>query len=778
MEIFDRPLPSDYDYRGSPTSLGNSHSPRGEKFDTVDLLPVVTKLWARKWRIFASIIVCGGLAYVMAKVITPSYIGTAVVIIKPQETIAGLSDAIVPAGVQASAEVMTTESFVLQSRALASETIQRLRLDRDPEFDPLPNRFPSLFAPVLPLFYKVQNWLRPISGLLSSAFPPPVANDEIDATAEPSAAVKPGTIVVNAFLERLRVTVQESSNVFEVSFRSSRPKTAALVPNTLIQIYLEQRSNGKERALARENEWLDSLLPKLGDKMRQSELALADYRQKSGLTSEKNSTTFGQDLTGTKAQLTLARARTAEVFARFRQMQALAPSGQPASTGAAASPASASESPALQRLREQQIQIQEELTAIKGTLGPKHPKTVRLEAQLRDLSSEIGRETAGRLKAELAAAQAAESVLHQKVAEFTQEYSQANGGDSRLQTLIAQADADRKTYEQYLARANDVHSRIGHEKPDGSLLSPADVPLNPSFPNTKIIVAAGITIGAGAGVLLAAIIDWLRGRLRSKEQVEEAFGIRCLGLVPRFKPSRRRLGTELARVARASSLVEPRNAVFTQSVRSIGLKLRSFDSCNDPRVVLVSSALPQEGKTWMAVSLAASLASDGFRVALIDCDLHRPSVHRMFNGVRGPGLTDYFSESVGFDEIIHQDHISGVDYVPAGGALLKDAWRMAPNRLRRVIDLLGEQYAFIILDSAPVLAVPETLVLSRMAHKTIFVAHWGRTPVKIARHALMQLLEAGAETAVVLSMVDLKRAAMYGDPVASVYKRLEGYYNH
>ena len=103
---------------------------------------------------------------------------------------------------------------------------------------------------------------------------------------------------------------------------------------------------------------------------------------------------------------------------------------------------------------------------------------------------------------------------------------------------------------------------------------------------------------------------------------------------------------------------------------------------------------------------------------------------------------------------------------------------MAPNRVRHVIDLLGVRYAFIILDSAPVLAVPETLVLSRMAHETIFVAHWGRTPVKIARHALVQLLEAGADPAVVLSMVDLKRAAMYGDPAAIVYKRLEGYYRH
>ena len=787
MEIFDRPPLSENEYRMGPTAFRTIRNRKGNESDTVDLIGVLTKLWARKKLIFASVIICGGLAYVMAKLSTPSYVGTAVVLINAEPANSGLSDAIVRVGPPGTPEAITTEAFVLQSRSLASATIERLHLDRYPEFDPLlskSNRFLSLFGPVLPLFDKVRHWPQELSALLFGVSTSITASDGTDdkvVVDNPATASKPSTAVVNAFLERLRVAAQEHSNVIEVSFSSSSPKTAALVPNTLIQVYLDQRSNGSQQTIAREKQRLDSIVLELRDKMNQSELALAGYRQKSGLVGEKNPMILGQDLTETKAQLALARAHTAEVTARLSQMQSLPlSSGQLASTAGTTSPASASESPALLRLREQEVKLEGELAATRVPLGPNHPKTLQLVAQLKDLGGEIRRETAGRLKAELAAAQATEVALNRKMVEFTHDFAQVNGGDSRLQTLIADAEADRKAYERYLTRADDVHSSIGHEDPGASLLSPADPPLKPSFPNTKLMVIAGITIGAAAGTVLVAAIDLLLGGLRSKEQVEDALGVKCLGLVPKFRPARlsRLRATELPKAIWASSLPKPRNAIFKQSVRSVEFKLLSSDRRGASRVVMVTSALPQEGKTWIAVSLAASLAADGFGVALVDCDLHRPTVHRMFNGAQGPGLSDYVVDGVEFDQIIHRDRSSGVDYVPVGTARSREAWLITLDRLRPLIDRLEEQYAFVILDSAPVLAVPETVVLSQMAHKTIFVVRWGRTPARIAGHAVTQLLEAGAETAAVLSMVDMKRAAKYGDPMAGMYKRLGGYYNN
>jgi Mrp family chromosome partitioning ATPase len=151
----------------------------------------------------------------------------------------------------------------------------------------------------------------------------------------------------------------------------------------------------------------------------------------------------------------------------------------------------------------------------------------------------------------------------------------------------------------------------------------------------------------------------------------------------------------------------------------------------------------------------------------------------MFDGPHGPGLTDYFAGGVAFDEIVHDHPLSGVRYIPTGTAVSKEARRITPGRLRPLIDRLAEKYAFIILDSAPVLAVSETILLSQLAQKTILVVKWGSTPPAIARHAATQLLESGgAEVGVLLSMVDAKRAAKYGDPVAGVYKKLASYYGH
>jgi succinoglycan biosynthesis transport protein ExoP len=239
-------------------------------------------------------------------------------------------------------------------------------------------------------------------------------------------------------------------------------------------------------------------------------------------------------------------------------------------------------------------------------------------------------------------------------------------------------------------------------------------------------------------------------------------------LVPRLKRSRHR---------RSTPPLEPQDTAFGQAIRNVQLKLCCFGGRNNSRVFLVTAALPGEGKTWVAASLAASLAADGVSVALVDCDLFRPMVHRIFDGPSGPGLTDYFAGGVALDDIAHYDRGSGVTYVPAGTARSKEAQRITSDRICPLIYWLREKYTFIILDSAPVLAVSETMLLSQIAQKTILVVKWGSTPPAIARHAAMQLLESGdAKIAVPLSMVNTKRAARHGDPVAGVYQRLEGYY--
>lgn len=761
MEIFDRPLPNDYTAR---TTLN----------DTVDLREVLAKFWSRKWFIFACTLLCAGLAFAIAKLITPTYTSAAQIAIEQQQSSVLVGDRSMPVMTQMAPEVVQTEAFTLQSRALATATIERLRLDRDPEFDPSlgkPNPLLALLDPVLSVFNDLQSRLPLFAKILSSSAEGPETSDQTTTAPEADqspTATTPSTRVVNAFISRLHVTVQERSNVIQVSFSSSRPKTAALVPNTLVQLYLEQRISEKEKALEQESERLDNVvLPALRQKLQASELALAEYRWKSGLVSDQNPTVLAQEVTETEAQLAAARAHTAETVARLSQIQATG-----ASMSGTVSAGTATESPILQSLKAQEVDLQTQLSAARVSLGPNHPRTLQLEAQLKKVEDGMRHEGAGfvgRLKAELAAAQATEASLNKRVAEFTRQFAQVNGGDSHLQRLVGEVDADRKIYEKDLASSNELHSNIGNVQPGASLVSRADVPLKRSFPDIRMMVMVGVALGAGAGMVLVGMSDSLLAGLRHKEQVEDTLGIKYLGAVPTLKRSRRN--------RRRTPLLEPQNAAFGQAIRSIELKLLSLDRRDDPQVVLVTAALPDEGKTWVAASLAACLAADGAAVVIVDCDLYRPTLHRMFDGPRGPGLTDYFAGGAAFDEIVHNHPLSGVSYVPAGTALSKEAWRLTPGRLRPLVDRLAEKYAFIILDSAPVLAVSETMLLSQLAQKTILVVKWGTTPPAIARHAATQLLESGGtEIGVLLSMVDAKRAAKYGDPVAGAYKKLESYY--
>ena len=430
--------------------------------------------------------------------------------------------------------------------------------------------------------------------------------------------------------------------------------------------------------------------------MQASELALAKYRQKSGLVSNQNPTVLAQELSETKAQLAVAQAHTAEAAVRLSQAQGVVSSpSQSASKSGTDSSGTAPESQILQRLREQQVGLQADLAALKGSLGPNHPKTLQLQAQLREVNGAIGHEGAGfvgRQKAELAAAQATEAALNRKVVEFTRQFAEVNGGDTQLQSLIGEADADRKAYEQYLARSNELQGSMGNARPDAILFSRAAVPLKPSFPDipndgdgryhhrrgrrhcsgrdARCVAGRSAKQGAGRGRPWHQVPGlWCQGSALSSQPAsgcraaESDRALHASGTaedgVWRGHPQRAIEITRVLTVAAVST--HPADGRAEHAARLV-LGLTSTDNPVrriNSQVVLVTAALPEEGKTSVAVGLSASLAAEGFRVVLVDCDLHRPAVHRMFNTVREPGLTDYFAGSVALDEIIHSDPVRG-----------------------------------------------------------------------------------------------------------------------
>jgi uncharacterized protein involved in exopolysaccharide biosynthesis/Mrp family chromosome partitioning ATPase len=769
MEIFDSRLNREDTHWRDGYALRS-----GAESDMINLRDVLEKFWARKRFIFFCIISCAGLAFLLTRFITPSYTGIAQLAIKPQQSGLLVGDKSIPVATQVAPETVQTEAFSLQSRGLASATIQHLRLDRDPEFDPSlhePSLLATAVAPVLALLDEIQGWVSPMAQSLLGGNEPGATSNEFDAsdTDKSTEVDEPNASVINAFMSRLAVTVQHGSNVIQVSFKSSRPLTAAVVPNTLIRLYLDQQADEKDRALVQEREQLEkTILPEFREKVETVDRELAAYRQRSGLITDRNANALSQELAETRVQLAMAQIRTAEAALRLREADATSTSPRPADPFT------------IERLREQDVALQGQLAALKGLHGPNYPQTVQLEAEIKKVENGIRREsldTLARLRTGLDAAQQSEAALSKRVTELTRQFALASGGDTQLQNLIGEAEADRKAYERYLARSNELRSSIGHAQPDASLLSPAGLPLK-SWPNTKLVVMGGIGIGLGAGLIWVTLLDVLLKGLRNEAQIEETLGIKCLGLVPKVQKSPRYKFRNRERLSAIRDFtLSAEYAAFGEAIRSAQMKLLRFDRQTDTHVILITAALPNEGKSWVAASLALSLAADGRSVALVDCDVNRPTVHRMFDAPRGPGLTDYITGGAALDEIIHRDPTAGASYIPIGSGVQRDAWRKTFSRIHQLVDQLRERYEFIILDSAPVLAISDTILLSQIAQKTILVVKWASTPPAVARRAAVQLLEsAGAEVAALLSMVNTKRAAKHGDPIAGVYKTLDSYY--
>jgi uncharacterized protein involved in exopolysaccharide biosynthesis/Mrp family chromosome partitioning ATPase len=770
MEIFDSRLNREDTHWRDGYALRS-----GADSDIINLRDVLEKFWARKRLIFLCIICCAGLAFLLTRVMTPIYTGAAQIAIKPQQSGLLVGDHNIPVATQVAPETVQTEAFSLQSRGLASATIQRLRLDHDPEFNPSlrePSLLAAAVAPVLAALDEIEGWVSSMVQSLLGGTEPEAASNELDAASETDKSAEmdqPSTPVVNAFASRLAVTVEQRSNVIQVSFKSSRQSTAAAVPNTLIKLYLDQQANDKDRALIQERDQLEkTILPAFREKMEAAERELAEYRKKSGLITDRNATVLSQELSQTRAELAMAQTRTTEAALRLREAQATSASPRPA------------DPLTIEHLREQYVALQGQLAALKGLHGPNYPQAVQLQAEIKQVEYGIKREssdTIGRLRTGLDAAQQTEAALSKRVTELTRQFALASGGDTELQNLIGEAEADRKAYERYLARSNELRSSIGHAQPDASLLSPAGLPLK-SWPNTKLIVLGGIGIGMGASLIWVTLLDVLLKGLRNEAQIEETLGIKCLGLVPKVRNSPRYRFRSRERLnAIRDFTLNAEYAAFGEAIRSAQMRLLRFDRQIEPRVILITAALPNEGKSWVAASLALSLAADGRSVALVDCDVNRPTVHRMFDAPRGPGLTDYITGGAALDEIIHRDPTVGASYIPIGSGVQRDAWRKTFRRIHSLVEQLRERYEFIILDSAPVLAISDTILLSQIAQKTILVVKWASTPPEVARRAAVQLLEsADAEVTALLSMVNTKRAAKDGDPIAGVYKTLDSYY--
>jgi len=760
----------DGDARSMPES--GSHL-LGSTLDSIDLRNMWRAVWRWRTLVLWTTVALTALAIFVIYRLTPQYTGSAQVLVGLQQVKLGTIQDVL-SDLKGDNEMIATEIGIIRSRKLAEKTVTKLNLDNDPEFNPA-LQSPGLFANLLNSQHLIpQSWLAWFSG--SSDANRADNPDDNRSTAK----------IIDIFEDKLKVTSDGRSRIITVSFQSENPITAAQIANTLADAYIVERLDAKFEATKRANIWLADRLNTLRQEVQVTEDAVEKFRNDNGLLRTQNAAMpGGQGMTLTTQQM--AQVSTDAITAHTKYLEAQSRLAQLQRSGVTRGGASADvaikdnnilevlQSPVIQALRAQEADAQRRGADLAAQYGDKHPKIVNVRAEIAEIRSKIQTEVnrvVDALRNEVATQQAREQGLNQLLAKMKVDAARNDIAEVQLRDLERQAQANRTLYENFLTQFKQTQSQDSFQQPDADIISHAPVPTLPSFPQKPVLILLSALTSFIIGILLALVCQNLDVAIRSMDQVRSLLKVHPLGMVPALGGIRRPGNRPESEV-----LDRPLSA-YAEAIRSIHTNLMLSDVDARPRVVLVTSALPGEGKSTMAMSLAQMVARYGQRVIVIDGDLRRPAVHRLAGVSQKPGLVEWLLNRNALEEVVYSTGPGGIDVIPAGDQPQLPPNLLSSDRFRQLLRGLMERYDMVILDSAPVLAVSDTRILATLAEKTLFVVRWASTSHKVAASALRQLHEAGAQVAgVALMAVDVKAHAKDGFTDSVLYSgRLREYY--
>lgn len=757
MQI-QRPYPEPVDVAAEKAILGEDQ--------TIDLLSVVGMLRRRKWLIMLVTALGTAAAALVGMKLTPTYTAISSVMIDPRQLQVTTSEQVIST-LPLSGPTMATQLGLLRSRDFVGSVMGDLKLFDDPEFNlalaqtasPTTTALPGFLQPLEQLIAQLPDEWLIATGLASQ--PQPVLESEAPAIARERA--------ITNFLGDAVFLNDGLSYLIQIQFTSPDPDKAAVIANRLASRFVEDQLQGKLSASDKATGWLEQRLGELKSEVQKSDEAVTRFKIDHNILEAAGSNLNEQELANLNGQLVAARSDLADKQARLRLIRDLR-----GSEAAAESVTEVTNSPVVVHLREQVTELERQESELRTLYGERHPRMVQLRDEKAKVAAAIRAEVervTHTLENDVRVASSRVASLEGALSGIKDQNSQDRAASVQLAELDRIALANRTLYEQLLQRFNETRDQQGITQADARVVAMAAPPASPSSPGPKLFAAAGFSVSLLLGSLLAILLERLDRGLRSSREVENALGLTTLGLVPRVDRLRRNQRPH-------QYLREKPLSSYAEAVRGVFTALKLANPQTPPKVVLVTSSLPEEGKTTFAVSLASLVARSQKRVLLIDLDLRHPSVHRELGWQVSAGLVEYMAGERTLQEVVHNDLETGLHFLPVKAHTTTPIDLLESDRMRQLLQVCRENYDLIVLDSAPVASVNDTKVAAGLADRVVFVVRWGKTIESAARDSVRALREAGIEPAgVVLSQIDLRKHAQYryGD-IGQYYTRSRRYY--
>ena len=733
---------------------------------TIDLLNVVGMLRRRKWLILLVTAVGTALAAVLGKMQTPVYTANSSVMLDPRQLQVTNIEQVL-SGMPVNTATVATQMGLLKSYDFVSSVMTDLNLFNDPEFnlalqdtdDPSASTLPALLAPVEQLLAQLPNEWLIATGLASQ--PEPVLESDAPGITRDR--------TIRNFLRQATFANDGASFLITISFASPDPDKAAVIANRLASRFVEDEVAGKLSASDKASGWLEQRLGELKTEVQKSDQAVAKFKTENNIVEAAGASLNDQELADLNKELITARADLATAQSRLRVVRDMR-----GSEAALESVGEVTNSAVILHLREQQTTLEQQESELRTLYGEKHPRMVQLREDMGKIQAGIRNEVErlGRtLENEVRVAQSRVASVETTLNGLKSRSTVDRAAQVQLDELVRVANSNRTIYEQLLQRFNETRDQQGIVQPDARVVATAAAPAVPSSFGTRMFVAGGFTVSLLLGSLLAVLLEVLDRGLRSAGEIEAALGLTTLGLVPKV--------TRLRRSQRPHQyLREKPLSSYAEAIRGVLTALKLSNPQSPPKVVLVTSSLPEEGKTTFAVSLASLVARSQKRVLLIDLDLRHPSVHRELGWQVSAGLVEYMAGERTLQEVIHNDLETGLHFLPIKAHTTTPTDLLESEKMRQLIQVCRDNYDLVVLDSAPVASVNDTKVAAVLADRVVFIVRWGKTIQSAARDSLRSLREAGIEPAgAVLAQIDLRKHAQYryGD-IGQYYTRSRRYY--
>jgi len=630
-----------------------------------------------------------------------------------------------------------TQYKVLESRTLAKRVVQSLKLPEHPEFLPEP---PTPFW----------KWLSNIYNSLFGLFPSFAKNN---LSAKDLSETEMETRLVNNFLKKLKIEPIRNSRLVKVHFDSHYPELSRQVSDHLASNYIQQNLENRFVATEQAKVWLTQQLDELKAKVERADEALQAFGLKHDIVSleEKENVTM-QRLTELNEALIEAESGRMAKEGLYRQtlnqdFDAFPP---------------ILENKLIMDLKQAHIQFEAQYMKLSETFKPEYPEMVRLKSQMdtieKQLNREINKIITG-IKNDYESNLRRESLIRKAFDQQKARVMEMKDKAIQYNILKREADTNRELYKGLLQRMKEAGVSAGITASNIQVVDQAEIPIKPYRPNKGLNLMLAAVVGLFLGVGFAFFFEYLDNTVKTPEDVEQLIHLPSFGMVPEISSERRRrLEKGASHPVELITHGHPKS-MLSEAYRNIRTSILLSFSERPPKKILLTSPNPAEGKTTTVINTAIALAQTGVRVIVVDMDMRKPRVHKIFGEENEVGLSNFLSGNAELESILKKTEIPNLFYIPSGPIPPNPSELIGSNLFKSMMKSLEETFDHIVVDSPPVLGFTDSVIISTFVDGIILVVTGGKTPRETLQRAKEVLQQVNAKIlGVVINRVDIHRS--------------------